>query len=414
VSRFADWFESLRLPLNALATKKVARYLMVLALGVFILFGLLTELRLLVIKSAPHYLLEDFHYYQRAYLAATHGGNPYQDRTIGTGFLYPPPALLLVGVFTLIPGDAALDVAYIGVNLVLLAVMLRGVGQHYGLAFGRVWWWYPLAFAFAPFLELLYVGQVNLITAFGIFLMFVYAERRPALAGFGLSLAICLKVTPLIFVFYLLVQRRRSALIWTGAFLVIECIAAALFFSWRPLTTYPDVFFGLLNVAVPGDGNSQALGSVLNYQGWIAFSAIQPVQRLLSLAMLVIFALSSLMAYVARQREPLFLVLSLGIMVSPNIMWYHHYVFILLPVFVWIVWSRLHPAVMAWLFMGLVLIQLDRWFLTRGLLAQLFVDLSILGILTWQISRALSMRRGRLEGAPLSLAAGQAKPSAGS
>lgn len=63
--------------------------------------------------------------------------------------------------------------------------------------------------------------------------------------------------------------------------------------------------------------------------------------------------------------------------------------FILLPVFIWLAWSRLHPAVVLWCFLGLNIIQIDRWFLTRGLLSQLFVHMSILGILAWQIVQAL-------------------------
>jgi len=84
-------------------------------------------------------------------------------------------------------------------------------------------------------------------------------------------------------------------------------------------------------------------------------------------------------------------------MIAPNIMWYHHYVFALLPLFIWIAWSRFHPIVVLWCFLVLNIIQLDRWFLTHGLLAQLCVHLTILGILAWQISHALSAREDRSE-----------------
>ena len=376
--------------LSKAAASKAAAYSMILALGAYILFGLLTEMILLAVKPFPHYLLEDFNYYLRAYQAAAHGADPYQDRSIGTGFLYPPPALLLVGAFALIPGAILRAAAYIGVNLLLLGTTLRGVARYYHLSFRRVWWWFLLALLFAPLLELLYIGQINLITAFGIFLLFCYEERLPTIAGFGLSLAICLKVTPLIFVVYLLLQRRWAALGWTLAFLCVESIIAALLFGWQPLVTYISVFIGLLGVIVPGDGNSQALGSLLNYHGWIAPASIPLAQHILDFYLLIVFAASAALAYRLRQREPVFLIFSLGIMVAPNIMWYHHYVFILLPVFIWLAWSRLHPAVVLWCFVGLTIIQIDRWYLTRGLLSQLFVHLSILGILVWQIRKVLN------------------------
>jgi alpha-1,2-mannosyltransferase len=398
------WFESLRALLSKAAASRAARYTIALALGEYILFGLLTELILLTIKPLPHYLLEDFNDYLRAYLAAAHGGDPYQIRSIGAGFLYPPPALLLVGMFALIPGNIPRAAVYISLNLLVLGAMLVGIAHHYSLSFRRIWWWYLLAFLFAPMLELLHVGQINLIASCGIFLLFLYEERLPMLAGFGLSLAICLKLTPLIFVVYLLVQRRWTTLGWTLTMLVVECTVSALFFGWQPLVTYIDVFLHLAGVSVPGDGNSQALGSLLNYYGWIAPGAIQTAQHILSLYLLIVFAASAAMAYLWQQREPLFLVLSLGMMVAPNIMWYHHYVFLLLPVFIWLAWSRHHPAVVLWCFLGLNIIQIDRWFLTRGGLAQLFVHLSILGILAWQISRALNRRAEQSRRAGLRLA----------
>jgi hypothetical protein len=381
-------FEPLRDWLSKAASSSGVKYLIIPALGEYIIFGLRTEWVLLAVKPFPHYLLEDFSYYLRAYQLAAHGGDPYQIRAIGTGFLYPPPALLLVGVFAPISGAIPRAAAYIGVNLLLLGMMLRGLVRYYHLAFRHVWWCLVLALPFAPLLELMYIGQINLIAAFGIFLLFCYEERLPVIAGFGLSLAICLKVTPFIFVAYLLTQRRWATLGWTLAWLVVESALSALFFGWQPFVTYIGVFINLSGVIVPGDGNSQALGSLLNYHGWISIADIPSAQHILGVYLLIVFAASAVIAYRWRQREPVFLILSLGIMVAPNIMWYHHYVFILLPVFIWLAWSRFHPAVVLWCFIGLTGIQIDRWFLTRGILSQLFVHVSILGILSWQIIQA--------------------------
>jgi hypothetical protein len=398
------------------AASKAARYALLLALGGYMLFGLLTQLILLRVKPLPHYLLEDFTYYLRALQLATHRGNPYQDHSVGTGFLYPPPALLLVGLLALLPGTTLRAMAFISVNLLLLGIMTSGIARDAHLPFQRCWWWYLLAFTFAPLLEMLYVGQINLITAFGIFLLFIYEERRPVVAGLGLSLAICLKVTPIIFLVYLFTQRRWIAICWTLAMLVVEAVTAGLCFGWQPLVTYIAVFLTLLGAVVRGDGNAQALGSLLNYHGWIPVAEIAPVQHMLGFYLLIVFTLCATIAYRRRKPEPLFMVLSLGIMIAPNVMWYHHYVFILLPLFIWLAWSRLHPAVVVWCFLGLTIIQVDRQFITRGLLAQLFVQLtiiqvdrqfitrgllaqlfvhvSILGILAWQVSNALKSTRG--------------------
>ena len=81
---------ALRAALSKAAASKAAKVALTLALAEYILFGLLTQLILLHVKPFPHYLLEDFNYYLHAFQMGVHGGNPYQDHSVGTGFLYPP------------------------------------------------------------------------------------------------------------------------------------------------------------------------------------------------------------------------------------------------------------------------------------------------------------------------------------
>ena len=94
-----------------------------------------------------------------------------------------------------------------------------------------------------------------------------------------------------------------------------------------------------------------------------------------------------LFAWRTQQHEPLFLVIGFLGAVMPNILWYHHYVFLLLPVVVWLAWTRMEPRVLLWCLAGLTAIQIDRWELTQGLLAHAFAHLSALGLLVWQARR---------------------------
>jgi hypothetical protein len=132
---------------------------------VYVAAGIHTELRFIAFKPLPSSLLQDFNFYRDALHALTDGRDPYGDRSIGTGFLYPPPSLFLVAVFE--PVSALWRASLLmAVSLALLALMVIGVATHFDLPMSRVWWWFPLAFAFAPTLETLHLGQINLIVAF--------------------------------------------------------------------------------------------------------------------------------------------------------------------------------------------------------------------------------------------------------
>jgi hypothetical protein len=116
--------------------------------------------------------------------------------------------------------------------------------------------------------------------------------------------------------------------------------------------------------------------------------------------MIVVFILSGVVTYLTRKPEPLFIILCFGLALMPNVMWYHHYVFFLLPVLVWLAWQKQHPAVVAWCFAGLALIQMDRLYsfleVTNGALAHGFGHLSILFVLGWQLRQARRLSRSKL------------------
>lgn len=121
---------------------------------------------------------------------------------------------------------------------------------------------------------------------------------------------------------------------------------------------------------------------------------VELIHRSLTLYILTAIGISGLLTYGDRSaREPLFIVTSLGMMLSSNIMWYHHYIFILLPLLIWMGWSRLKLSTVIWCFAGLLIIQFDRWLPPYGLWIHLFGHLSILMILAGQICAFV---RGRL------------------
>jgi hypothetical protein len=383
------------------------RFLIVaLCLFVYLLLGFYTEFKLIGIKPLPDKLIEDSNYYIRAFRDTEKGDDPYAVWDIGVGFLYPPPALLVVGALV---RTTDLCQQYLGIdrvmlrasllavtNILFLSLTIYGVARKYGYALSDVWWWFPLGLGFAPFLEVLHVGQINVITQFGVFLMFALAEWVPMVGGLGLALSIVTKVTPLAFVGYSLASRNLRAILGTLIGLVAFSLLAGLAFGWQPLATYVGVFRRLLDT-FPLGANSQSLVAVLQGHGLLADSHVPIAHRALTIYLLLVFAASAAIAYVSRQREPLLIVLSFGLALMPNVMWYHHYVFFLLPVFVWLAWSRQHPAVVVWCCVGLALIQVDRQHsilqVTHGALAHGFGHASILAVLAWQVRQGHSILR---------------------
>jgi alpha-1,2-mannosyltransferase len=375
---------------------KPGRALFLVFLFCYLTAGIYTELRFIEIKPLPQWLYEDFGYYENALKLARDNKNFYENRSIGTGYLYPPPALFVIELFAQIPTFIARVSLFTTLNITLLLLTIYFIAQKYGYSLEETWWWYLLGVGFAPFLELLHIGQINMITLFAVSMMFFYEKSQPVTSGLWLSLGVITKVTPIIFVIYLFVIKNFKAIISLCVGLIIFAILAGLRYGWEPLLQYPALFSWLTSVFPMGD-NSQSVMAKLFALGWISRANAPTWQNVLSGYLLLIIVISSVLTFVKKTREPLFLILSLGVLFSQNILWYHHYVFILLPLFVWMAWSRLNPIVIAWCLLGLMIIQLDRHGLTHGLLILVFGHVSILVILIWQTIQVFpGLRRMRL------------------
>lgn len=358
--------------------------LILAALLVYLAAGSYTEWRFMQIKPLPQELHYDFGYYMRGLQAALSGGSPYADLSLGTGFLYPPPSLLVVELFAHLPLPWLRQSLYLLFNLALLAGMVWTVARHYRLHLRQVWWWFPLVLGFAPLLEMLHAGQINMITSFGLLLLFLWEASRPAWGGLGLALAIVTKLSPLLFLAYLLANRRWQTALAALAGVGLLSGLAVLRYGWQPLVEYGRVFADLMQRLPLGD-NPQSLVSRLFVLSWVNSAQAHTLQSLLMLYFGLLLCLSALAAYLLRVREPFFIITCLAMMLSANIMWYHHYVFILLPLLVWMAWQRLRPEVVIWCFSGLLFIQFDRWLLTGGMLAHVFGHASILWLLAGQL-----------------------------
>jgi Glycosyltransferase family 87 len=359
---------------------------------IYLAAGAYTEGIFMQAKPLPRTFQYDFGYYSNGLQAALAGESPYANLSLGTGFLYPLPSLLVVEIFAHLPVLWLRQALYLLFNLALMCAMLWGVARHYRLSLRQVWWWFPLVLGFAPTLEMLHAGQINMITEFGLFLLFIWEASRPAWAGMGLALGIVTKFSPFLFLPYLLANRHWKTALAALAGVAILSGLAVLRYGWAPLVEYGRVF-GSLMERLPMGKNPQSLVSKFFMQQWMNFDQAWTTHRLLTFYFALLLCLSALCAYLRRVREPFFIIAALSMMLSANIIWYHHYVFFLLPLLIWMAWKRLDPKVVAWCFGGLLVIQLDRWLLTYGLLAHIFGHLTILWLLAGQFREVVPMMK---------------------
>jgi hypothetical protein len=358
---------------------------LIFGLCIYLFIGVKIDIGLSQARHAPSGLLEDFGFYERALDDAMAGKDPYSIRSIGPGYLYPPAALFIVELFHSIQPFYLRFFILTAVNIAILMFMVRGIARYYGYSFKEVWYWYVICLGFAPFFELVYYGQINVITMLGIVLFFLWQDSHPILSGGGLSLAILTKVSPVIFFIYLAATKRikvmAAALFWTAAWTALSILRYGL----SPTLKYPGLF-RWLSSQFPVDNNSQSLLSKLQMTFGLYFSHSeqQIFQSGLMLYIALVMLVSALMIVGGKQSyEPLFIITVIGMTILPNVMWYHHYVFLLLPLLIWMGWKRLDFRITAWILLGLIIVQIDR-ILTFGFLIHIFAHLCILILLVEQ------------------------------
>lgn len=375
-------------------------WLTVAFLTVYSGVGFYTELRLIEEKPLPQTLLEDFAHYERALNDALSGVGAYAVREIGPGFLYPPPALFLVEALQFTDQIAQKAALYWVLNVGLLALVVLSVVRRFGGTPALQGYWLALSLAFAPFLELLHVGQINVITLFGIALVFLYQDRSAVVTGLGLALAVITKLSPLVLAAYLLARKKFSAVIVCAALVIAALVLSALRYD-ASLPDYAATVRWLLE-QFPLGNNSHSFVSKLRALGMplrsdsnlapLARVLINPrlTQSLLSVLPIALIVGASLLLLLRKggASEPAFATTVLGMALVPNVMWYHHYVFLLLPLLVWAGWRRFDWRVVAWCVLGLLIAQADRFHLTHGLVIHLFGRLTMLVILYQQVIAA--------------------------
>ncbi|MEU8068519.1 glycosyltransferase family 87 protein [Micromonospora sp. NPDC049151] len=176
-------------------------------------------------------------YYGALTFWARDGGEIYDFLRPGTqyGFTYPPFAALVMLPMAYLPWIAAITVSVTATVLASAVVIWRlldpvarrsGWTRWFALAVALC-----LAAAYEPMRETVNFGQVNMLLLFLVAVDLLWLlPARSRWAGVGIGLATAIKLTPGIFIVYLLVTGRwRAALTTVGTAAVATLVAAGLF-----------------------------------------------------------------------------------------------------------------------------------------------------------------------------------------
>src|SRR4051794_35297018 len=248
------------------------------------------------------------------------------------GFTYPPFAGLVMSPMSVLPFGAVVVLAVTATVLTTVLLTWWFAGPLIKRKGWTVWFAFAvavcLAIAFEPVRETITFGQVNtlLLTLVAGDLLFGVSRGR-AWAGVGIGLATAVKLTPGVFILYLLVTRR-----WRASGTAIGTAAAATLVS---ALVAPDQSREFWTSALWDTGRVGVLSYVSNQsvRGFLARLPIDPVAPYVWIACV----LAALAFWVWRVRATtaagdefggLALTGILGCLISP-VTWVHHCVWLL-------------------------------------------------------------------------------------
>lgn len=257
----------------------------------------------------------------------------YQDPTNGAlGFTYPPFAALLMSGLPSLPIRGIIVIAGVGIMATTVAMVMIALRQRvqlrrpqFVLATGLAT---AAAFCLQPITQTMAYGQVN--TALALLVMvdvFVLGRRGSRFAGLGIGLAMAIKLTPAIFLVYLVMSRQwrmlRVALASAAAVTVLAAVVAPTD-SWQYFTS---LLWDSGRVGVADNTANQSLnGTLARLTG-----SLTPDKMVWALAALIILTIGAVRVQRAVAAGDTLLAVTitglLGLLISP-VSWIHHAVWI--------------------------------------------------------------------------------------
>ncbi len=283
---------------------------------------------------SPYY--QDFSSYYVGASMLAHGGNPYLAGNNGA-FLYPPFALLFFFPLTFLPLIIAGKV-FVIFSISCLFVSLLILLKLFKISFTSVLGIFllTLVFNFFPEKFTLGMGQINNVILLLICLfVYCYIKKKDHLAGIFLAFAIMLKLTPLILIFMLLIDKRWKMLLTTIITLLCMIIIVVIFVPSTATLYFLQTTLPGLGTSWKGDYYNQALSGFL--QRDLPDLFLRQTLRTILSALLFLASLFFIWRYHKKNDDSRLLSLSLFMTLALIInvfSWQHHFVWLLPPLLI--------------------------------------------------------------------------------
>ncbi len=285
----------------------------------------------------------DFNLYFNALTNAGGGQNPYLPDETSKSLLYHPFALVFLSIFSWLGVNGALSlwtvlsiVAWIATVFLLIKLTKPKNGQLNNRWF--IWVVFGIFLTFAPFWETLYMGQINAFVALSLVLTLYYSENKhPNLAGIFLGLAIVLKLSPIIMLAYFFLMRQYRVIAVSLITLVILTTVAAFQFGWAIVGDFLTILPVLGAEIRPTKHNQSILSLSYRFLGLLTDinmknALIQFHKALFAgiLGVLLLMGFNNVL-WTKQARMWLFGTLVTFITISSPLVWYHHSIFLVIP-----------------------------------------------------------------------------------
>ena len=294
--------------------------------------SLLTFLIVYLAETRNRYFDSKVYYGAIHYWFRGDGGMVYDWLRPGTsyGFTYPPFAGLVMAPMAILPFGAVVTIAVLATVLTTALLTWWFVGPLIRRKGWTVWFAFAVAFclaiAFEPVRETITFGQVNtlLLTMVAGDLLFGLARGRKW-TGVGIGLAAAVKLTPAVFVLYLLLTRRWRAAATAAGTAAGATVLAALIFPDESREFWTSALW---------DTNRVGVLSYLSNQSERGLLARLPIDRVESTVWIVCVLVTLVFWAWRTRRAPddivggLALTGVLGCLISP-VTWIHHCVWLL-------------------------------------------------------------------------------------
>ena len=273
-------------------------------------------------------LLADLHdvaVYRAGGQAALHGGAVYGFAQHGLGFTYPPFAALVMSGPAALPLPllwCALDLASIGALAVIVKLSLPGQWTAARRGDRSAGWRVGSVLFVAPVAQAMRLGQVDILLV-----ALVMADLLIVRRGLLVGLATAIKLTPGLFIVYLIMQRRyREAMTAVGVFAASVGGTAVLLPASSRTYWLHDLLAGTGVGPTDGPGNQSLRGQAVRLFGGHSGTAIWLGLALPTLAAGLILARAA-----ARHDQQVLAVAIVGItacLISP-LSWNHHWIWVI-------------------------------------------------------------------------------------